>query len=50
MQTGLFHQQEISHCDGEKERICMDAGHVTKQHGSYSNVVMGSGRLREMKE
>lgn len=25
--------------------ICMDTGHVTKQHGSYSHVVMGSGRL-----
>lgn len=50
MQTVLFNQQVISHCDREREGIYRDAGHITKHHGSYSDVVVDSGKLYEIKQ
>jgi len=48
MQAVLFNQPVVSHCDREKEGVYRAARHITKHHGSYSDV-MDSGRLCEIK-
>lgn len=45
MQTVLFNQQVISHCDREREGTYRGAGHITKHHGTFSDVVVTSGKL-----